>query len=95
MRYIYIANLGRNLNLGLEFGALKFGAVRYNILQRTELITAFSKGYLLILCQIFLQPWAGKARLWVRNSERKDCMTIYLFVSVYVLHDWDKDSCYY
>lgn len=48
------------------------------------MITAFSKGYLLILCQIFLQPWAGKARLWVRNSERKDCMTIYLFMSVYV-----------
>lgn len=33
MGYMYIANLGRNLNLGLEFGAWKFGAVHYNILQ--------------------------------------------------------------
>jgi len=47
-------------------------------------MTAPRKGDLLILCQIFLQLQAGKARLWVRNSESKDCMTIYLFMSLYV-----------
>lgn len=80
MGYVYIAELGRNLDLGLEFGAVQ-SKVLQSLKDRSD---DCSQQSLLLLCQIFLQLWAGKARLWVRNSESEACMTIYFFMSVYV-----------
>lgn len=61
MGYMCIAKLCINLDLGLDFGTWKLFTIKSCRALRTILVTAFSKGYSLTLCQLFLQLWARKA----------------------------------